>query len=159
MKQLISQYFFIIILFIAMSCKSNKTTSNDDSNLDASLTIFMSQNYCGGAAPSEEIIESLRKPKLMPNKDLYLVKSGSQIASAIKVRTDEKSSLNINLSAGDYQLFFPEKITSKSSRPIYEKVCKQWKETPNGTFSISKEKTSQEITITKTCNGCNDPAL
>jgi hypothetical protein len=61
-------------------------------------------DYCGGAAPTEQMLEWLRKEKLVPRKELF-VRAGTANRSSpivLKFATDAEGNFRISLPPGDY---------------------------------------------------------
>jgi hypothetical protein len=61
------------VLFLT-GCKSKKVAGTHELN----LTFSSSQEYCGGAAPSEEMLKELSTPKILPNTTVYFVKRNDE---------------------------------------------------------------------------------
>ncbi|HEY8399938.1 MAG TPA: hypothetical protein VIK89_01680, partial [Cytophagaceae bacterium] len=81
--------------------KSCKGGSNDCINLKLNLTYTSS--YCGGAAPTPEILEEHRKQKILANVTIRVIKAGEE--GELVVKTDEKGSVKVCLKEGNYKLY------------------------------------------------------
>jgi len=68
-------------------------------------TVYEIHQYCGGANPSEEILEAVRRPRPLANYELY-VRAGSANALAnpvlLKFSSDANGNFQIALPEGDY---------------------------------------------------------
>ena len=73
--------------------------------VQVSGTVFETREYCGGANPSEEILEAVRRPRPLANHEMY-VRAGPTNALKnqvlLKFTTDEKGNFQIALPAGEY---------------------------------------------------------
>ncbi len=66
--------------------------------------VVETNDYCGGAAPTEEMLEWLRKEKPVPRKELF-VRAGTANGSSrilLKFTTDAEGNFKISLPSGDY---------------------------------------------------------
>jgi hypothetical protein len=66
------------------------------------VKLSQKQSYCGGARPSEEILERYKKPLPYVNKKLIIVSSNGKIDSTT---TDTKGALKLKLKPGSYKLY------------------------------------------------------
>lgn len=68
-------------------------------------TVYEIHQYCGGANPSEEILEAVRRPRPLANYELY-VRAGSANALAslvvLKFSSDANGNFQIELPQGEY---------------------------------------------------------
>jgi len=151
-----------LIVFISasiISCASQKNdTSKDEAakndKMDVTLNVTLTSNYCGGAAPSDEMIAKLKEPKKFSNKSFYISNVGGLQEGMKEVKTSTAGIVSTSLTKGTYFIFLPEKMTAKhSGKDRSESDCKKWKNTPNGTFTISDDN-SISFNIHKTCDGC-----
>lgn len=82
-----------------------KAESNAARRVTISGTVTETHQYCGGANPSEEILEAVRRPRPVANYELY-VRAGSANALAnpvlLKFSTDASGNFQIALPEGDY---------------------------------------------------------
>ena len=82
-----------------------KGESNAERRVTISGTVFETRQYCGGANPSEEILEAVRRPRPLANYELY-VRSGSANALAnpvlLKFISDANGNFQIALPEGEY---------------------------------------------------------
>lgn len=104
------QYFFLLAGILWSCFAFSKTTVKRYSVV---VTITQTSDYCGGARPSEEILQELAKPGPLPNTNFYLVKgqkNGKGIKIIRKVKTDSEGSINLLLSKGIYALLSEDQI-------------------------------------------------
>ena len=150
------------ILFVS-ACKSRK--SSIESSTHRSL-ILIAEEYCGGAAPSMEMLEDLAKPKPYKSSLLYWCYLDSveiKIIDLKEIFTDKNGFLEFENSSKEILLFFEKPRAEKSAeevkqlspkeREIYE--CeKEFYSQPNGIISSKNFSPLDTVFMTKMCNHC-----
>lgn len=63
-------------------------------------TVYVEQ-YCGGARPSDEMLEEIQKPKPLSTTDLVIISSKGKV---IRSRTDENGTIKLQLRDGEYRI-------------------------------------------------------
>ncbi len=128
-----SKKIMLMVLFFAtlISCSQKKLVST---------TISFTQQYCGGARPSAEILAEAEKPKAYANKTIVILSSKGKTDS---VKTNADGLLKTNLKPGNYKLMEAWRYYKKANGGIplsdFDKDClkEEWK------------KEIKEIVITK----------
>ena len=94
--------------FLLLACHHQKSTTQSSHNL-SSLTIHgkleQKLNYCGGAKPTQDILDDLKKPKACKNYKLFVKKNDinhQNMAPIDSVITNEKGEFQFTLPQGDY---------------------------------------------------------
>ncbi len=138
--------------------------------------VVQTSNYCGGANPSEEILEFLRKEKSFPNKEVF-VRAGSvnAIKQTIlqKFTSDAEGNFKILLPPGDYCFIDDSKkgiwkvpdftkenqnlAPSEHYRLTSEECLKQWWQTCDKTLKVEKQ--NLKAIVIKYHRGCNPPCV
>lgn len=128
-------------------------------------TVMHTRTYCGGAAPSEDMIDNLKKETPFANHK-FVIKKGTTDVNDTSVfkefTTDEKGSFSISLPKGNYVVFIQEK-TQDYEKGIMAQFgrsenCKKWKSTADFSLNVSKKiKSVQTFKMHLTCNGCTPP--
>ena len=78
----------------------------------------------------------------------------------IKLTTNSLGIINTSLSKGVYYVFLPDKVSTKYTPGGDERKCREWKNLPNGTFSINKdEKQELALNLNITCSPCGAPRM
>ena len=112
-------------------------------------------DYCGGAAPSEDMLESLRRPAPLNNK-VILVKYGlsnNEKSRVVKrIVTNAKGEFSVTLKKGYDYIFveewkgMPYKLPADTEWIKWDATCyKKWYETPD--FTLKKNKTLKLVSI------------
>ena len=100
-----------LAMFLLVSCKSNGQGSMKNKSTSVQVKVTETRHYCGGAAPSEDILQQLATPNPKINFSLH-VRPGSSNdfeAKAISAMTNEQGMANFELEAGSYCLVLDEK--------------------------------------------------
>jgi hypothetical protein len=154
----VNKIILICFSFIAIiACKSKKIE-----NRQLLFEWTVTEDYCGGAFPPDELITELRTPKPY---------TGSVYIHKNITRTDEGKHFTITdgkleasgLSEGDYYVFiFPTMEESnqkpKSERDQIRHDCEiTFNRTPVATFTVDKKSTDFALAIHKVCNPCIEP--
>ena len=140
-----------------MACSSSK--NKEDKKYEVALKFTTTSNYCGGAKPKEKILKVLKTPKPYANKDIMLSTENKLNDSMTTLSVNDDGMVNISLSARTYYIFLPSKMYTNFSAGGNESACKEWKNTPDGTFDIEKGIDEIEIRVHKTCSPCGAPRM
>jgi len=101
-------HLFLLVVVAMLSLSAKQKTKK----LMVSGTITQTSDYCGGAAPSEALLQMLRTPQALEGKKIFVRKGTANDASK-KVITETLSDANGNfklqLPAGVYCLVFEDK--------------------------------------------------
>jgi hypothetical protein len=129
-----------------------------------------SSAYCGGAAPSQEIMANLERAIPTANKILYLKKGSSNIVKqkkVFKVITDANGQFSFLLAPGKYCIVGSDKIDtkyfqllltkygrdSKTYKAIDKKCLTNWLAEPLYSFEVkSSNNDTIKIHYTKPCD-------
>ncbi len=142
--------------------------------------VVQTSSYCGGANPSQEILEELRKQKPYPNKTLF-VRAGTvnDLAKPILQRfaSDAEGNFKISLPPGDYCIV-EEAKKDKPAAPDFSKeneelaksggggeayrltsleCLKQWSGTCDKTIKVEKRNVTGMVI--EFHHGCNPPCV
>ena len=111
-----------ILLFAFISCSAQKSKAK---MYIISGKVTETNQYCGGARPSQEMLDELTAPKPLADKVL-LIKSGkinTNSRSVQKTKTDPYGNFTLILKAGTYCIVEEskgKKFTPKTNDEIYE---------------------------------------
>lgn len=98
----------------------------------------ITNQYCGGAAPTEEVLASTHKKKPFANKTIYMYKKGKCVDSLV---TDSLGWVKRRIKYGKYELFLSYKHVKQTpigSEKDFDMACmkKEWSR-PDGMLKIS----------------------
>jgi hypothetical protein len=144
-------YLLLCILFIFGTAHAQKYSKAKTSYCIVKGTITTTSSYCGGARPSEEMIEELQKPKPANRKTIY-IKYGSKNSSSTKVIrkivTNELGQFEVKLKKGFVYQFVddwkskPFKVPKNTEFVIWDIACfKKRYATPDFVLDLKKNKT------------------
>ena len=159
MKKYKSHLFLVLFAIALAACSTTKNTATVDGDTSPSLeelvlNIKFTSNYCGGAPPPDDLIQRLRTPKNLASEDIYISTQNKLNDDLIKVKTDANGKLTTSLEVGTYFLYLPNKVNATLKKSGDATRCKEWKNKPNGEFTVSKGTSDIEIAIVKTCDSC-----
>ena len=183
MKKLIFKFSFCIILFIAFS--QNRTTAkpilkdrdtaisvairNDPffnrntiqpiaNKIEQTVVVHVTfnNNYCGGARPSEEMLNQY-KSKFPLSLSCLILRSQSKEKTEIKVTTDKNGNFKVHLLPGHYSYFMTEKYNRNMGSP-FDSQCIIWLQREFGEIEIKKGKFKGYVmNYSFGCNPCEPP--
>lgn len=124
---------FILITTVALflACSNSKDVQSEDGQqekYEVVISATTTQVYCGGARPTEEILEELRTPIPAPNVFLYLRKGDTNfIQNEIdyQFKTDDSGRVEVNLPTGTYSIVFENKKDVSVYNELLEKYGKE----------------------------------
>jgi len=120
-------------------------------NVSGSVTF--SNHYCGGAKPSDEMMEGYRTQYPLKNSTI-LLKSKNQKDKAIKIKTDKEGNFNMPLDAGTYDYYMTESY-NQDMNCSFNSSCKKWLNKCFGQIKIKEGKNSgYTIIFDFECNPC-----
>ena len=102
-----------LALFTAISEKNCERKDNSTTQYTLSGKVEQRSLYCGGARPTQEMVNELTKPIPYPGKTFYL-KKGTTNSIQEKViesfTTDQQGHFSIKLPAGTYSIILEEQL-------------------------------------------------
>lgn len=149
-----------ISLFITLSCAGQAKKINYYS---VSGYVSLTGSYCGGAAPSEEMLEALSKPYAYIGKVFYVRKGKTNDLKQpiiLKFKTDSSGKFSFKLPPGNYCIIQEEQKNSfgkmkypKASNITVDKTCLfDWWKKPYYILEIKdKAITGLDFKFTKRC--------
>jgi hypothetical protein len=141
-----------LILCIWMRLDAQKGNS---SSTTIELFITSTSQYCGGAQPSQDMLDMLAKPEPMENKVLFVRKNTNDLRSKIlyTITTNVHGRASLKLPPGKYSFV----DASKRDIPLYDSLIAEHKEAKNQAGPIDPKcllehmtKSDFEVIIPKT---------
>lgn len=152
-------YFFAIAFFMVIllsGCVSGRKKNPSRNELfKVEVMITQTTSYCGGARPSEEILQDLNTLRPAPGLKFFIGKGDSNNGSDFVTSsiTDESGKAVVELSEGNYYLVFEDKteankktlLTSyrtetRDYSAIDVSCLEAWFVAPEATFDVQKNK-------------------
>lgn len=122
-----------------------------DSTFSATFRFFYTRAYCGGARPSDEIINSLNTPKLLTNSTLMLVNHFTGTQYKCVLGSDGKSA--VQMTEGKYDIFLTSEVNTETG---FDPKCSLWTKQLLQTIKVTDNGKMQDITIHFVCNPCDE---
>lgn len=154
----------IYILCAVQGCKNkNKVTDSSEKKYKVTIVATFTSPYCGGARPTDEILEYYRKPRPLPAQ-VFHVKPGEtnsmRIESLAQAETDTAGKAYFELPAGKYMLLLPVQTVNMDTTKYadnqyykYDRKCmiERWKK-PLLTFEVKADGENKfSIHLSKAC--------
>ena len=118
--------------------------------------VIFTNSYCGGARPSDEMLESYETEYPLTNSTI-LLKQAEQKGKSIKITTDKKGNFQANLNPGTYDYFMTEKY-SKNMGASFSSSCDVWLKRCFGQIKITEKKgKGYKLFFGFGCNPCEPP--
>lgn len=143
---------------------TEKLVLGEDKKMTISGQVIVTEDYCGGAAPPDELVENLRKPHPYANAELFIrstakVKGSTTIG---KIRTSENGKFSIDLPVGKYAVVTNSKLSilglSLTNPEAKMSSCTEWLEKPDFILEVATD--AKNVNIYKfhvSCNPCLPP--
>lgn len=151
-------YLCLIILFLP-HCKSKKNSET----AKVTIEFTISRDYCGGAAPSEEMLKELTSVKPFISSKFYLVQRNDEgiLLSETEHNTDNQGKLTLKIKKGMYEIYMysaeQRKNLTANIDEKYRACSAIYYEQPQGQLH-AWQKGIQKVNIHVKCNPCIPPA-
>jgi hypothetical protein len=124
-------------------------------------TLLQTFSYCGGANPTQEILDSYSKPKPYPKKIFYIRKGNkNNITNKIikKFTTDCNGNFSFKLPKGTYSIIVAEQVEPINSKnyntkfqTVNDSCLQKWWSEPYYLLSVQKKNEPLHFTIHHQC--------
>lgn len=107
-------YLFLLVVVAMLGLSAKQKVKK----LTVSGTITQTSDYCGGAAPSEAMLQMLRTPQALEGKKIFVRKGNVNNASKkvlAETVSDANGNFKLELPAGVYCIVFEDKSTDFKS--------------------------------------------
>lgn len=122
-----------------------------DSTFQASFRFMYTRAYCGGAKPSDEMINNLETPKLLTNSTLLLKNHFTGTEYQCVISPDGEATVAIT--EGKYDIFLTKNVNTETG---FDPKCTLWTKQLLQTIKVSDNGKMQEVTIHFVCNPCDE---
>lgn len=156
--------FATAMLLLVVGCKSNKQLNPPrEDTLNVEITVTQTASYCGGARPSEEILQELNSPTPSANTKVFIGRGAENTGHGfiLETATDVDGKVRVELPSGDYYLVFETKTIENKTKLLgafreetayYSAMdvdCLEiWFKQPDFFFSVEKNK-SKSVVVNK----------
>jgi hypothetical protein len=167
MTKTLSNIFIIAIgLILVQSCKTKQVetvqavTEQVKTSVAVNFTFLQTAQYCGGAAPPEELIKRLETPSPLHKQRLYFKLVGQEEAQWFKHQFDHHKK-TIQLESGSYEVYLTSPGTVDdyvSKLGLSDKKCAvKWYSRKLAEFTVDAKSTDKTIILHFDCNPCLTP--
>ena len=166
---------FVSGVFISLQRKKSKPRTIELFEVIGMIT--ETQSYCGGAAPPQDLLDELSKPKPIKGYSMYIRKTSNNIKNPILyiILTDSNGHFKIKLPVGSYSIVDDSKKdsqtyndylnkyrhASESFGPLDEKCYSKYFSTPDFVIKVEKSKkiTSLAHNYHRSCSWSRNPCM
>lgn len=141
---------------------SNQVNSQDAPARMVTITGLFSEEYCGGAPPSDEMVEEMEREKPFANQTLHIYTLGLGEGEYFKLKTDDNGQVKKRLKPGRYLVYpitkeaYDKLIESTTDRHLKECYRAHYV-APIAAFDIVKGDEEAQFIYRKMCNPCEEP--
>ncbi len=153
-----SKFLLTLLILPLLSCSQKVSSSEKNANHQVSVagTLYFTENYCGGARPTPEMLAKHSTPKVLPNTTLKLSLVGDSSSRHYNLISDKEGKFSIKLSPGTYTIYMTDKY-EKKLLVEYDPACKKWAELSIGQLVVKEESNqnaNMELHVHFQCNPC-----
>jgi hypothetical protein len=163
------------LLFLLYGCKTKNAASDKIVEIEFQIRLTQSSTYCGGARPTEEVLEWHRQEKPLQGQTIYIRQGKTNDLSSkiiAQYTSDENGLIRAKLAPGEYIFIHDEKKDSTyfnsllntyskdtQDRKKINKTClEDWLQEPLMTFEIKKGSNNDlHYNFTRRCSWNNIP--
>jgi|GEM_PF-1481621 len=132
-------FFFIVFISVHASVFSQQKVK---------VLVTYINSYCGGARPTNEILEKYKTPRKLIDFKIKLISK-----KMLKVNTDTAGYFTCKLKPGTYFIFLT-KEKNKNITTNYNPDCDKMLQSSYGELQIEKNKLNYEVILSFPCNPC-----
>lgn len=104
---------FALLLLLLTGCSSIKNSSSNDAKITIHGIVTKSGSYCGGARPTDEMLEQIERSIPYADLKLYIRKGNRNSLDSPVIDstiTNEKGEFKLELNSGSYVLLFKNQL-------------------------------------------------
>lgn len=124
-----------------------------DNRIHASFRFYYTTSYCGGARPTEEIIQENAMPRLLTTSTVKLKNHHTGVVYTCKIGKDGEAT--IDLEEGKYDVYLTREI-NPALPTGYDPKCSLWQNKSLFTVKVSNDGKTREVTLHFECNPCDE---
>lgn len=124
-----------------------------DNKFNSSFIFYYTTSYCGGARPTEEIIQQNQMPRLLTNSTLKLKNHHSGVV--FTCITDKNGAAAVDLEEGKYDVYLTKEI-NPALPTGFDAKCSLWLNKSLYTVKVTDDGKTREVTVHFECNPCDE---
>jgi hypothetical protein len=141
----------ILSLFICLLIVKESFTQNKQKKKSVIVNVTFCNSYCGGAKPTENILEQYKKEYIFSNSSFILKKDSTN--KQIKVTTNSKGVFTTALAPGKYNYYMTNQFNKKAGS-TFNPDCDIWLNRSFGQIEILPQTKKYKIVYNFGCNPC-----
>lgn len=130
------------------------TTRSAPDRFKSTIRFYFTSDYCGGAAPSEELLLQKSTPRLLTNSVMLLMKSSNPNELFSTCHTNGKGIGEVYLPEGKYNVYFTGDINPELETG-FDGRCLKWQKQILQTVYLKQDAVTKDITVHFFCNPCD----
>ncbi len=130
------------------------TTRSVPERFKSTIRFYFTSDYCGGAAPSEELMSQKSTPQPLTNSVMLLKKSSEPDGPFSTCHTNEKGIGEVYLPEGKYNVYFTGDINPELETG-FDGRCLKWQKEILQTVYLKQDAVTKDITVHFFCNPCD----
>lgn len=123
----------------------------------ASFRITYTANSCGGARPTQEIVEQYGTPIPLASSSIKF--KNHHTGTEYILKTDAKGEVSADIEAGKYDVFFTKDINQNLPHTGFDPKCGLWTSQLLLTVKVAANTKMQDVNVHFVCNPCNDDKM
>ncbi len=150
--------FAILLLIVSSILTFYNCLGQDESEMKTVLkgNVTFTTRYCGGARPSQEILDRNKTPKIYKNTTFKLKNASTNKEYLFK--TDSLGNYSLSIKKGMYNLY-PTLNSSDENKIGFDNKCEKWQSMNIGEVTIGNEKKlNYDFIVNCPCDPC-DPDI
>lgn len=144
---------FFLLIFSLLIVKESFTQCKQK-KIPIKVEVFFCNSYCGGARPTEEILEYYKKEYVFSNSTFILKKENAD--KQIKVTTDSNGVFKCSLLPGKYNYYMTKEF-NKNIQANFNSSCDIWLSQNFGQIEILPGTKTYKMVYLFGCNPCLPP--
>lgn len=125
--------------------------------VDAAFRVMYTSNSCGGARPTQEIVEQYGTPTALASSTIRF--KNHHTGKEYLLKTDSKGEASADMEEGKYDVFFTKDINPNLPHTGFDPKCSLWISQQLLTVKVTADGKKQDVNVHFICNPCNDDKM
>lgn len=149
----------LLLIALVAACRAPQEMQQPNQPTGLTIRATYTGSYCGGMAPTDEMLENARQQRPYPNK-VFIIEADDERKKQYTVTTDQEGIARVALPYGSYRIksdiHFNEKLLEElkanKNYHVWNEACIQkWQQDGYSSFVYDEPKTSVQFNIHREC--------
>jgi len=131
-----------------------RTAANAEPTYRASFRVMYTSNSCGGARPTQEMVEQYGTPTPLATSSVRF--RNHHTGKEYILKTDSKGEVSADMEEGKYDVFFTKDINPNLAHTGFDPKCSTWLNQLLLTVKVTANGKMQDVNVHFVCNPCDD---